>query len=158
MLAVLAAFIIMLFNVAEAQREQTRLLSSAVSSKAGVDELANAANYVFLSGEGSVIRKEFFVGNGSLCLYNELDATGVNRLYCTVPGAPIKQTGGLTRVRSIPLYSPPDVPVDYSGGPCAPENIPSNQGKLLGTGWYLFKIEFVGGAQPVKLTCEKKLS
>lgn len=148
MLAVIAAFIIMLFNVAQTQAEQTRLLSAAVSSKAGVDELANAANYVFLSGEGSVIRKEFFVANGSLCLYYDPDPGELN-LYCTVPGAQIEETGGSIRVHSVPLYAAPAI--DLSGCPH------TDAGKLLDPGWYLFRVEFVGGIQPVALACEKKL-
>lgn len=154
LLAVVAAFILILYSNGVSQREQTRLLSAAVQSKAGVDGLANAANYVFLSGEGSVMRKEFFVANGSLCLY--VSETG-DYLYCTVPGAPTKT--GSVRVRSIPLYSTPTLNLNndpLANQLCAPNpSDPNAQGKLLVNGWYLFNASFSSGV--VTIACEKKL-
>jgi hypothetical protein len=101
-LSVIMAFIIILYGTASNEIGKTKILNDAVVSKAGVDSLSQAIDFVFLSGSGSVLTKELFVSPNSNCFYLN---SSLNRLYCTVSSEFLNITKG-ERVLGSPLLTP----------------------------------------------------
>ncbi len=135
-LSVVVAFIVILYGSASGEIGKTRVLNDAVVSKSGVDALSQAVDFVFLSGEGSVLSREIFVSPNSNCFY--LD--GVERkFYCTVSSEFLQEiTGGKERVLGLTLVTPPSRIV-LSG--CSP--VPA--------GWAVVSIENTGAG--ISVSC-----
>ncbi len=81
-LSVVVAFIVILYTTAFQEVGKTRALNDAVLSKGAVDSMAQAVDFVYLGGNGSVLSKQLFVSPNSNCFYNT--TSGVLSLYCTI--------------------------------------------------------------------------
>lgn len=91
MLSVVIAFSVMLYTTASTQVTKTRALNDALLSKAAVDALADQADFVYLSGEGSVIYKEIFISPNSNCFY---ESGTSNAFYCTISNEYLRELSG----------------------------------------------------------------
>ena len=126
-LSVIAAFIVLLYATTNQQVDKTRALNDAVVSKNSVDTLAQAIDFVYLSGDGSIISKEIIVSPNSNCFYHSLstddpgqgtNAQNPNKIYCTISAEFLQQlTGGKEQVYSATLATPEDK-LDLAG--CSP--------------------------------------
>lgn len=116
-LSVVVAFIVILYATASSEVGKTRALNDAVLSKAGVDAFAQAVDFVYLGGHGSVLSKEVFVSPNSNCFY-ETPLPGVLKVYCTVSSEYLDVlTGGKEQVFSQELLTPRNKLLVYN---CAP--------------------------------------
>ncbi|MFH0835362.1 MAG: hypothetical protein V1881_03385 [Candidatus Micrarchaeota archaeon] len=79
--AVIIAFMLLLYTVATGETARTRTLDAALLSKTLVDDVSFAANYVTLSGNGSVLHRDVFAGAETNCFFYD-DAE--KAIYCTL--------------------------------------------------------------------------
>lgn len=104
------AFSVILYTTASTQVTKTRALNDALLSKAAVDALADQADFVYLSGEGSVVYKEIFISPNSNCFYKSGTS---NAFYCTISNEYLRELSGpspnplkekvFSRVLTVPL-------------------------------------------------------
>jgi len=123
-LSVIAAFMVILYATSSQQIDKTRALNDAVLSKNSVDVLAQAIDFVYLSGDGSKLTKEILVSPNSNCFYHSkttddpghgTNTQNPNRVYCTISAQFLQNlTGGKEQVYSAMLETP-EGKVDISG-------------------------------------------
>ena len=137
-LSVVAAFVVILYGISNQQIGKTRALNDALLSKNAVDVLAQSVDFVYLSGEESVLTKELLVSPNSNCFYHN---TTSNRLYCTVSSEYLQElTAGKEEVVSSELLTPAST-LQISQG-CKP----------VTNSWVKATVSFSGGQ--VTVTCQ----
>ena len=88
--AVIIAFMLLLYTVATGETARTRTLDAALLSKTLVDDVSFAANYVALSGNGSVLKRDVFAGAETNCFfYDDTEKA----LYCTLEESKMREFG-----------------------------------------------------------------
>ncbi|VVB68225.1 Uncharacterised protein [Candidatus Norongarragalina meridionalis] len=88
--AVIIAFMLLLYTVATGETARTRTLDAALLSKTLVDDVSFAANYVTLSGNGSVLHRDVFAGAETNCFF--YDSTE-KAIYCTLEEEKMREFG-----------------------------------------------------------------
>ena len=131
----LLALAAVLLNIAETQLRETEALDNAALSKAAADSLATWINTVFLHGNGSQIRAEFFVPPGSVCFF--VNTTDRSNMFLECDADPL--LGGKISSRSI--YTS-NVTLDSS---CPPANTTG--------GWY--KVNVKNSKNFVTINCTR---
>lgn len=133
-LSIIIAFGILLYNISVEEAGKTKALDAVVSVKSSLDGLANSVDFVTLSGNNSLIRKELFLPSEASCFYFNESA---NAFYCTVESPYLKKITEKTFVESLPLYS--TTKPEFAAG-CQPS---------LAAGWYEFTVKNNGGTPEI---------
>ena len=133
----LLALAAVLLNTAETQLKETEALDNAALSKVAADSVANWMNTVYLHGNSSQVRGEFFIPSSSVCFFvNTTDSTNPF-LECD----PDPTLSG--KVVSRRLYTS-SITIDSS---CPPT--------VATGGWYRANVKNVRGA--VAMNCSRVL-
>jgi len=129
--AVIIAFMLLLYTVATGETARTRTLDAALLSKTLVDDVSFAANYVALSGNGSVLCRDVFAGAETNCFFYD---SAEKALYCSLEESKMNEFGvSGRRVYGRRLLAEARL---FCETPLAP-------------GWYRVSVTSVGGAVDV---------
>jgi uncharacterized protein (UPF0333 family) len=102
-LSIVIAFSIILYNISLEELGKTRASNAVVSTKSVLDSLSNSADFVALSGNGSVVKRVLFVPKEAKCLY--YDPNG-RTLYCVIADEWLEQISAKRVVNGTRLITP----------------------------------------------------